>query len=214
MLLSAIFQLAFIVGMPALAAGAEILLVLLAVSAAYRLRAKFREGLTVGRTFAAANPIASVCSIVLGLYLLLAGFVLPPQSEHWPGLVTVLSLQKSGSVLAALSAAHPAAAADPLPPLNVAILAHLFLRFHTDFGLGLFGLMALLSIGFTTYSLARRYAWPPSAFTVALIVAAMPRIVLLATTPGGSCCRRPQLFSACWPHTALSSIRTAGTCSC
>jgi hypothetical protein len=49
---------------------------------------------------------------------------------------------------------------------------------------GLFGVMAYLSIGFSTYSLARRYAWPPTAFTVTLIVLSMPRIVLLSTTPG------------------------------
>jgi hypothetical protein len=184
MLLSALFQLAFLAGMPLLAAGAEILLTLLAGFVTYRLRAKLQEGLSAGRAFFAAHPIGSSCIIVLGLYLLLAGFVLPPQSEHWPALATVFHLQKSGSVLAALSAAHPAAGTGPLPPLNVAILSHLFLRFHTDLGLGLFGFMAYLSIGFTTYALARRYAWPPSAFTVALMVVAMPRIVLLATTPG------------------------------
>jgi hypothetical protein len=184
MLLSALFQLAFIAGLPLLAEAAEILLTILAGFVAYRLRAKFHEGLSAARAFWVENPIGSSCSIVLGLYLLLAGFLLPPQYEYWPSLATVLHLQKSGSVLAALSEAHPAADAGPLPPLNVAILSHLFLRFHTDFGLGLFGFMAYLSIGFTTYALARRYAWPPTAFTVALMVVAMPRIVLLASTPG------------------------------
>ncbi len=184
MLLSALFQLAFIAGVPLLAAGAEILLTAMAGVLSYRLRASFREGLTAGLAFATANPVSSICIFVLGLYLLLAGFVIPPESENWPALATVVWLQKSGSVLAALSAAQPTAAAAPLPALNVAILSHLFLRFQTDFGIGLFGFMAHLCIGFTTYSLARRYAWPPSAFTVALMVAAMPRIVLLATTPG------------------------------
>ena len=184
MLLSALFQLVFIAGTPHLAAAAEILLTLLAVIVIYRLRAILVESLRAGRAFIAANPIGSICAAVLGLYLLLSAFVLPPESTHWPGLSTVLYLQNSGSVLAALSPGHPAAAAGPLPPLNATILSHLFLRFNTDFGLGLFGFMAYLSIGFTSYALARRYAWPPSAFTVALMVVAMPRIVLLATTPG------------------------------
>ena len=184
MLLSALFQLVFIAGSPFLSGAAEILLTLLAAVVVCRQRATFREGLTAGRAFAAANPTGSICALLLGLYLLLAGFALPPESEHWPGLATVLYLQKSGSVLSALSTPPPAAAIGPLPPLNVAILSHLFLRFNTDFGLGLFGFMSYLSIGFTTYALARRYAWPPSAFTVALMVVAMPRVVLLATTPG------------------------------
>ena len=184
MLLSALFQLAFIAGIPFLAASVEILLTLLSAATVYRLRAVLGESLAAGRGFVAANPISTICIFVLGLYLLLSAWVLPPESEYWPALATVARLQQSGSVLAALSPALPAAANSPLPPLNAAILAHLFLRFGSDFGVGLFGFMAYLSIGFTTYALARRYAWPPTAFTVALMVAAMPRIVLLATTPG------------------------------
>ena len=184
MLLSALFQLTFISGMPLLTAGIEILLILLAGAIIFQLRATLGEGLSASRSFIAANPVSCCCALLLGLYLLLAGFVLPPEPGHWPGLATVLYLQKSGSVLTLLSSSPPQAAIGPLPPLNVTILSHLFLRFHTDLGIGLFGFMAYLSIGFTTYALARRYAWPPSAFTVALVVVAMPRVVLLATTPG------------------------------
>jgi hypothetical protein len=51
-------------------------------------------------------------------------------------------------------------------------------------GLGLLGFAAYLSIGFSVYALSRRYAWPSTAFTVAVIVLSMPRIVYLATSPG------------------------------
>ena len=184
MLLSALFQLTFITGVPPLTVGAEVLAILLAAVTIYRLRATFLEGLKAGRTFIVANPVSCSFALLLGIYLILTGFVLPPESGHWPGLATVLYLQKSGSVTALLSAAPPEATVGALPPLNVTILSHLYLRFHTDLGIGLFGFMAYLSIGFSTYALARRYAWPPSAFTVALMVVAMPRVVLLATTPG------------------------------
>ena len=184
MLLSALFQLTFITGVPPLTVGAEVLVILLAGATIYRLRATFREGVKAGRAFIVANPVSCGCAFLLGIYLLLTGFVLPPEPGHWPGLATVLYLQKSGSVSAMLSASPPAATIGALPPLNVTILSHLFLRFHTDLGIGLFGFMAYLSIGFSTYALARRYAWPPSAFTVALVVVSMPKVVLLATTPG------------------------------
>jgi hypothetical protein len=39
---------------------------------------------------------------------------------------------------------------------------------------------AYLTICLATYALARRYAWPPTAITVTLLVASMPRLVLLA----------------------------------
>ena len=183
MLLSAIFQLAFLAGIPWLAMAVEAGLTAAAVFVIYRLRAGVGEALTAGRVLIAAHPVSGICAAALVLYLLLSGFLLPPQPLHWPSLTTVLSLQNKGSVTAALSSALPAAAGAPLPPLNAVILPHLFLRFHTDLGIGLFGFMAFLSIGFSTYALARRYAWPPTAFTVALMVVAMPRVALLATSP-------------------------------
>lgn len=67
---------------------------------------------------------------------------------------------------------------------NTIILAHHFLRFNTVYGLGIFGFMAHLSIGFSTYALSRRYAWPPTAVTVALMVVSMPRLVVLGTASG------------------------------
>ena len=42
--------------------------------------------------------------------------------------------------------------------------------------------MAYLTICLATYALARRYAWSPTAITVTLLVASMPRLVLLAVS--------------------------------
>lgn len=69
-------------------------------------------------------------------------------------------------------------------PVNHAILPHLFLRFGSDVGPDLFGFLAYMSVGFSTYALARRYAWPPTAFTVAMVVMGMPRLVWQTTTCG------------------------------
>ncbi len=71
-----------------------------------------------------------------------------------------------------------------LRPVNHAILPHLFLRFGSRVGPDLFGFLAYLSVGFSTYALARRYAWPPTAFTVVLVVMGMPRLVWQTTTFG------------------------------
>ncbi len=42
---------------------------------------------------------------------------------------------------------------------------------------GLVNLSAYMVIGFSTYALARRYAWPPMAVTVTLLVISMPHLV-------------------------------------
>jgi len=80
--------------------------------------------------------------------------------------------------------------AGPLPALNSPALF-----FHTArFGLGAnacgFGLLAYLSLGCCTYALARRYAWPPMALTIALMVLSMPRLVYLGLRPS------PELISS------------------
>jgi hypothetical protein len=46
-----------------------------------------------------------------------------------------------------------------------------------------FGLLAHLAVGLSTYALARRYAWPPLALTVTLVVVSMPRLVGLGVRP-------------------------------
>jgi hypothetical protein len=75
------------------------------------------------------------------------------------------------------------AAAGGIPPLNATALFY-----HTArFGLGPnacgFGVLAHLAVGFSTYALARRYAWPPMALTVPLMVLSMPRLVHLGLWP-------------------------------
>lgn len=72
---------------------------------------------------------------------------------------------------------------DPIPVLNAPALF-----FHTArFGLGPnacgFGLLAHMALGLSTYSLARRYAWPPMALTVSMMVMSMPRLVFLGLWP-------------------------------
>ncbi len=48
----------------------------------------------------------------------------------------------------------------------------------------IWGFMAYMSLGFSTYALARRYAWPPMSITVTLIVISMPRLVIISVRPG------------------------------
>lgn len=71
----------------------------------------------------------------------------------------------------------------PMMPLNATALFY-----HTArVGLGSqacgFGLLAYMAVGFSSYALARRYAWPPMALTVTLLVLSMPRLVFLGLSP-------------------------------
>ncbi len=100
-----------------------------------------------------------------------------------------ISICCAWTMLCVLSIYLPCSFSAPLPSgiLNSQIsfmpLNHAF----ADFPLypmksctGIWGFMAYLSIGFSTYALARRYAWPPMAITAAFIVMSMPRLVAIA----------------------------------
>ncbi|MBU8909628.1 MAG: hypothetical protein KOO65_00020 [Desulfobacterales bacterium] len=87
--------------------------------------------------------------------------------------------EKSGLFSLAAASEFPA-----FSPVNHRILFNTFLRVGTDSSAGIFCFLAYLSIGFSTYALARRYSWQPTAFTTAILVMSMPRLVVQAIYPG------------------------------
>jgi hypothetical protein len=110
-------------------------------------------------------------------------FLIPADPLHWPALNPILVLQRQNGFFSPGPTGEPVMASVVFAPTNATILSHLFLRNHTDMGVGLLGFSAYLSIGLTTYALARRYAWPATALTVVLIILSMPRFVFAATRP-------------------------------
>jgi hypothetical protein len=117
------------------------------------------------------------------LYLLLQALAIPPAATSWGDLVPMAYLEGTGTFFPPPPGAGPGF--NPLgASVNHSILFHLLLRAGTDRGLGLLGFVAYLSIGFSTYALARRYAWPPTALTAALVVMSLPRLVVQASGPG------------------------------
>jgi hypothetical protein len=109
--------------------------------------------------------------------LIVIAWLAPAGGEplHWASETVKLSL---GNPL--LASGGP-----PLSPLNSdALFLHLS-RFGLLPGACGFGLLAHLAVGLGTYALARRYAWPPMALTVTLVVVSMPRLVVQGIQPRG-----------------------------
>ncbi|BAQ66141.1 glycosyltransferase family 39 protein [Geminocystis sp. NIES-3709] len=67
-------------------------------------------------------------------------------------------------------------------PVGSDILHHSFLRFYTDYGIGIFSFIAYLIISFGTYSLARRYASQEHSLIATLVIASLPELVLQSTS--------------------------------
>lgn len=178
--LSFLFQVCFLIGIPRFALTVESICALIALAWVIRRRQDARSLITSFMRFARFHKAALSILAVALIYLACQNLLLPPATHHWPTLGKVLRIQQEGL----LTHRVDVAAGPFLDPLNAAALAHLFLRFGSDYGLGILGFLGYLAIAFSGYALSRRYAWPPIAFTVTLIVVSMPRLVCHAATPG------------------------------
>jgi len=181
MALSFLFQTSFLVGQPVLSRGLEAILCGGALWIVASRPGPLHSLIQGTRSFLREAPFLLAGSLVLAsLLLVTVALTRPPSSQYWDVLAQLMLLEQSGSVSEAL-ADFPR---YPLFPLNTLILNHHFLRFSLPRGVVLFPVLAYLSIGFSTYALARRHAWPPTAFTVALVVLGMPRLVFQIASPG------------------------------
>jgi hypothetical protein len=124
----------------------------------------------MGRETFSGGAIAAACTVMAGM-VVVGWLKADPVSDGYPwhGL-------GSGGF-------GPLAGSDPIPPLNAAGLFFHTARFGLDPGACGFGLLAYMAVGLCTYALARRYAWPPMALTVTLLVLSMPRLVSLGRRP-------------------------------
>jgi hypothetical protein len=184
MVLSFLFQLAFVAGVPAASVPVEILVVVAAAGVVRReLNFLRTQALLVRQFFRQQTLVAMLIgAAIVGIFFQAVAF--PPESIQWGPLTRILCMERDPAVFPWSSATAGSAAEGPLYPLNSLVLPHLFLRTHTDIGIGLIGWFAYLAIGFGTYALCRRYAWPVTAATVTMVVMSMPRIVMQSTTAG------------------------------
>ncbi|MFH1134957.1 MAG: hypothetical protein V1816_02595 [Pseudomonadota bacterium] len=181
---SFLFQASFLAGVPGAAPFVEGPLTLAALAGVYKYRAGLAAAIRDLDRFRSANQIVCYGLLLGTAYLAALALVAPPSPAAWDDLVKILFLERRGVIPLASSLRPDLNPEGNFLPLNQLILPHLFLRWSTDFGIGLFGLLGYFIIAFSTYALARRFAWPPTALVVALIVMSAPRLVLLAPTPG------------------------------
>ncbi len=179
MLLSFLFQVAFMAGVPSASFAVEGILVIVSAVTLYRLRRYVGGSMKILWGFAVENPLAAAALGSCWFYLAAQAIFLPPGPAYESELSRVFLFQQDQSFFAVV-----ARSVSHLMTLNVFILPHLFVRFGLNSGIGIFGFLAYLSIGFSVYAMARRYSWPPTAFTVAMVAASMPRLVCHSTSPG------------------------------
>ncbi len=180
MVFSFIFQVTFIAGFPSVSLFLEAILTIAAALVIWSLRSHFKHIRDILKFVTVRQPLAVFALSAAFGYLAYMACITVPEGGY-PDLFTKLhGFEKHKTFFISDDSGENFA----LFPLNAAVLPYLFLRTGTQTGIGLFGFLSFISIGFSTYALSRRYAWPATAFTVTLIVLSMPRLVYLSGTPG------------------------------
>jgi len=179
MLLAFIMQLAFLIGLPDLSIFAEIVTCALGITVIYRSLHYLRQARQILLTFLSEYPLLTAALVIVGTFLIYLAVLLPSENVQYQALSQVQAFHQQGSFFATELSAQTG---HPLRPVNLSSLSLFLLQRNAFYGLGIFSLMAWVAIAFATYALARRYAWPPTAFTVTLVTISFPRLVHLAVT--------------------------------
>ncbi len=168
MLASFVLQIADLTGIPLLIPVMRLIALILAVVLIGRHRARIHGLPRVLKSFAREHRLATTVFLVTLGTLAAAAVV-----AGWQGR----------AFLPAAPPPMPVAATMPLSTQMKRLVDAVVL--HPGFpGAVLLPWLAYLAICLATYALARRYAWPPTAITVTLLVAGMPRLVLLSVSSG------------------------------
>ena len=177
MLLSFIHQISFITGIPIIATGLETFFLLASLLLIFKHRPYIPGIFKALKSVAFINPIAftflGVCLIYMAIHA-----ILPVPKEFQNELYAVALYEKNGFFPLGATAEFPT-----FLPVNHLILFNTFLWVDPA-DIGGFCFLAYLSIGFSTYALARRYSWQGTAFTTSILVMSMPRLVVQAIYPG------------------------------
>lgn len=147
---------------------------ILACAAVYILithRGGLAEGLKTLKDFASSYPMETF-GLSLGFFILFIGSILMSPEGN-----AIASYPFFGSGADLISQNQTSQ--------NKTILFFTALRWNTETVSEAFGFLLYLSVGFSTYSLARRYSWPSTAFTVTLVVVGMPKLVYQSFSPTG-----------------------------
>ena len=180
MTFSFVFQVTFILGIPAVSLIFETLLTTAALAVIISLRMQLWRIWEILKFVTVKQTLVIFPLFAVFFYLAYLACIVVSENAYPDPFMKIRLYEHYDSFFLSADSGKD----NVLFPLNITVLSHLFLRAESQKGIGVFGFLAYLSIGFSTYALSRRYAWPATAFTVTFITLSLPRLVFLSTTPG------------------------------
>ena len=179
-LISLIFQVAFLLEYPNLAIIVEIVLALLAIRYIIKNRTILTKALNSIYQFILNHKIVAGIVIICWIYLFLLVAIIPP--SNWDSmaynLARVYLFQQENS----LFLENFTTLRQNMFVVGADILNHGFLRLGQDYGVGIFSWLAYISVGLGTYGLARNFTSPQVSIATTLTIISLTEFCFQATS--------------------------------
>ena len=179
-LISVIFQTAFLLEIPSSAVIAEVAITLLTIRYLVNNRFLFTKAVYSIWQFILEHKVVTGIVAICWFYLLCLVVMIPP--NNWDSMAYNLSriflFQQENS----LYLENFTNIRQTMFVVGADILNYGFLRLDNDYGVGFFSWLAYISIGFGTYGLARRFADPQVSIATTLTIISLTEFCFQATS--------------------------------
>ncbi|MCU0535398.1 MAG: hypothetical protein MUD14_16035 [Hydrococcus sp. Prado102] len=180
MLFSVIFQVCFLLEVPNLSFWIEGFFCISFLILIAKKRNELKSIALKIKTFFIYHKLLVLVLFICWLYLFLLATIIPP--SNWDSMTYNLSriflFQQENS----LFLENVTTFRQSMFVVGSDILTHAFLRFYSDYGVGLFSFLAYISIGLGTYALSRNFASVQISLATTLVIAGMPEFCFQATS--------------------------------
>ncbi|VEP15880.1 conserved membrane hypothetical protein [Hyella patelloides LEGE 07179] len=179
-LISLIFQTAFLLEIPNLAILLEAILVLLTVKYLLDHRLVLIKAVKSIGKFIKAHKIIAGIVIVCWVYLFFLVAIIPP--SNWDSMTYNLSRVFLFQQEKSLFLENVTNIRQGMLVMGADILNHGFLRLNQDYGVGIFSWLAYISVCLGTYGLSRNFASKKVSIATALIITSLTEFCFQATS--------------------------------
>jgi hypothetical protein len=179
-LISLIYQVAFLLEFPSLAIPVEIILALLTIKYILSNRPILTKAVKSIFQFILNHKIVAGITIICCGYLFLLVAIIPP--SNWDSMTYNLSRVYLFEQENSLFLKNFTTMRQSMFVVGADILNYGFLRLNQDYGVGIFSWLAYISVGLGTYGLSRNFASRQVSIATTLIILSLPEFCFQATS--------------------------------
>ncbi|GFE67662.1 glycosyltransferase family 39 protein [Chroococcus sp. FPU101] len=180
MLLSVIFQISFLLKLPQFSFILEGLFLIFIFYHARKKYSEIKKILIAIKHFFLKYKLITSIILICWIHFFLLATIIPP--ANWDSMTYNLArvfLFQQEKTFFLTNVTTPRQA---IFVVGSDVLPHAFLRFYSDYGVGLFSFLAYLSIGLGTYALSRNFVSVKISLLATVIIIGMPELCFQATS--------------------------------